>query len=116
MSSTAAGGAGGAPGAASFEVVTNAPGRFAVRGQLSFANARRARNDGLRALRESGAPDLEIDCGGISQSDSAGLAVMLDWMASMKRQGRPLRFTNLPQSLLAVASISGVEELLQKGV
>lgn len=120
MSSTAAGGAGaggaGAPGATSFEVATTAPGRLAVRGRLSFANARRARNDGLQALRDSNARELEIDCAGITQSDSAGLAVMLDWMAIMKREGRSLRFANLPQSLLAVASISGVEELLQKGV
>jgi phospholipid transport system transporter-binding protein len=116
VSSTAAGGAGGAPGASSFEVVTTAPGRFAMQGPITFANARRARNDGLRALRDSGASDLEVDCAGITQSDSAGLAVMLDWMAIMKREGRPLRFANLPQSLLAVASISGVEELLQKGV
>jgi phospholipid transport system transporter-binding protein len=116
VSRTAPGGAGGAPGATSFEVVTSAPGRFAVRGPLTFANARRARNDGLQALRGSNERELEIDCAGITHSDSAGLAVMLDWMASMKREGRPLRYANLPQNLLAVASISGVEEMLQKGV
>ncbi|MFZ0552355.1 MAG: STAS domain-containing protein, partial [Steroidobacteraceae bacterium] len=102
--------------AASFAVVTAAPGRFELRGPLTFANARGARNEGLNALSTSSAHDLEMDCGGITHSDSAGLAVMLDWMAIMKREGRPLRFANLPQSLLAVASISGVEEMLQKGV
>lgn len=117
MSNTAASGGGGAPGgAATFEVVTTAPGRLAVRGPLTFANARRARNEGLQALRNSREGDLEVDCAGITHSDSAGLAVMLDWMAIMKREGRPLRFANLPPSLLAVASISGVEEMLQKGV
>ncbi|HEY6516257.1 MAG TPA: STAS domain-containing protein [Steroidobacteraceae bacterium] len=112
MSSPAASIAGGA----SFEVVTTAPGRFAVRGVLTFANARGARSDGLHALRTSSAGDLEMDCAGITHSDSAGLAVMLDWMANMKQEGRPLRFLNLPQGLLAVARISGVEEMLQKGV
>jgi len=116
VSGTAAGGAGDAPGASAFEVVTSGPGRLAMRGALTFANARRARNDGLQALHGSSARDLEIDCAGITQSDSAGLAVMLDWMAIMKREGRPLRFANLPRSLLAVASISGVAEMLQKGV
>ncbi|HEY6515161.1 MAG TPA: STAS domain-containing protein [Steroidobacteraceae bacterium] len=113
MSSPAASVAGG-PG--SFEVVTAAPGRFALRGLLTFANARGARSEGLHALRTSSASDLEMDCAGITHSDSAGLAVMLDWMAIMKREGRPLRFVNLPQGLLAVARISGVEEMLQKGV
>ena len=116
MSSSAAGGAGGAPGATSFEVVTTAPGRFAVRGPLTFANARSARNEGLHALRNSREGDLEMDCAGITHSDSAGLAVMLDWMAIMKREGRPLCFANLPQGLLAVARISGVEGMLQKCV
>jgi phospholipid transport system transporter-binding protein len=104
------------PGSAALEVVTSAPGRFTLRGALTFANARRARSEGLHALRTSSSRDLEMDCAGIAHSDSAGLAVMLDWMAIMKRQGRPLCFSNLPAGLLAVARISGVEEMLQKGV
>jgi len=106
----------GAPEAASFGISVVSPGRFAARGALTFANARRARAEGLHALRTSSARDLEIDCAGISHSDSAGLAVLLDWMAIMKREGRPLRFANLPSGLLAVARISGVAEMLQKGV
>ncbi len=116
MSTPAVGVAGGAAVPASFEIEVTSPGRFAARGALSFANAKRARSEGLHALRTSSARDLEVDCAGISHSDSAGLAVLLDWMAIMKRDGRPLRFANLPSGLLAVARISGVEEMLQKGV
>ncbi|HTX06367.1 MAG TPA: STAS domain-containing protein [Steroidobacteraceae bacterium] len=101
---------------APFEIVVTAPGRLAVRGGLTFANARGARSEGLHALRTSSAPGLEVDCSGIAHSDSAGLAVLLDWMAVMKREGRPLCFTKLPPGLLALARISGVEEMLQKGV
>lgn len=100
----------------SFEIVVSAPGRFAARGALTFANARSARSEGLHALRTSTSRDLEVECGGITHSDSAGLAVLLDWMAAMKREGRPLCFASLPSGLLAVARISGVEEMLQKGV
>lgn len=110
------GAAAAAGGPAAFEIVVTAPGRFSARGALTFANAKRARLEGLHALRSSSARDLEVDCGAISRSDSAGLAVLLDWMASMKREGRPLCFSQLPQGLLAVARISGVEEMLQKGV
>ena len=99
-----------------FEIVVTSPGRFAARGTLSFANARRARSEGLHALRTSTARDLEVDCSGIAHSDSAGLAVLLDWMAIMKKEERPLRFTGLPPNLLALARISGLEEMLQKGV
>lgn len=108
--------AGGAAAPAPFEIAVTSPGKFAARGALTFGNARAARSEGLHALRTSSARDLEVDCGGITHSDSAGLAVLLDWMAIMKREGRPLCFANLPPGLLAVARISGVEEMLQKGV
>jgi phospholipid transport system transporter-binding protein len=112
----AAGLAGGVAAPAPFEIVVTSPGRFAARGGLNFANARTARSEGLHALKTSSARDLEVDCSGITHSDSAGLAVLLDWMAIMKRGGRPLCFANLPANLLAVARISGVDEMLQKGV
>ena len=116
MSAPAAGAAGGAAAPAGFGILVTSPGRFAARGELTFANAKGARSEGLHALRTSTSRDLEVDCSGITHSDSAGLAVLLDWMAVMKREGRPLCFANLPSGLLAVARISGVEEMLQKGV
>ena len=116
MSAPAAGVAGGAGVPATFEILVTSPGRFAARGELTFANAKRARGEGLHALRTSTSRDLEVDCSAVSHSDSAGLAVLLDWMAVMKKDGRPLCFAGLPAGLLAVARISGVEEMLQKGV
>jgi phospholipid transport system transporter-binding protein len=106
----------GAAAPASLEIVVTSPGRFAARGVLTFANGKRALSEGLHALRTSSARDLEVDCSGITHSDSAGLAVLLDWMAVMKREGRPLCFANLPSGLLAVARISGVDGMLQKCV
>ncbi len=116
MSEAAVGVAGGGAAPASFAIAVTSPGKFAARGALTFGNARTARSEGLHALRTSSVRDLEVDCGGITLSDSAGLAVLLDWMAIMKREGRPLRFTNLPPGLLALARISGVEQMLQTGV
>lgn len=116
MSAPVASAAGRASGAARFEIETTGPGRYAIRGVLTFANARRARNEGLSALHASSESDLEIDCSRITQSDSAGLAVMLDWMAIMKREGRPLCFSQVPCLLLAVARISGVEDMLRRCV
>lgn len=106
----------GAAGGEVLELVASAPGRFSVRGALIFATARRARSDGLLALRTSSASALEIDCSAVTQADSAGLAVLLDWLAVSKKAGRRLRYTGLPAGLMAMARISGVAELLQQGV
>jgi phospholipid transport system transporter-binding protein len=100
----------------SFEIVTVSDGKLQVRGALTFATARRAREEGLNAIRASAARELEVDCSGITASDSAGLTVLLDWLALAKKEGRSLRFLNLPQGLLAIARISEVDELLQRGV
>ena len=100
----------------SFEIAAGADGRSQVRGSLTFVTARRARAEGLQKFRECGARSCEVDCSGIQASDSAGLTVLLEWLALAKRDGRSLRYVNLPADLLAVARISGVEELLQKGI
>ena len=103
-----------AAAAISFELEAGAAGGARVRGAFLFATARRAREEGIRALREYNASTL--DCSGISASDSAGLTVLLDWLALARREGRTLRYLNLPDGLLALARISEVDEFLQQGV
>ena len=93
-----------------------ADGRLALEGPLSFATARNARELGTRLLCEGGADALEIDCSAVTVADSAGLAVLLDWMRTAKSAGRPLRYAHLPAGLTALARISEVEELLARGV
>jgi len=99
-----------------FEITAGADGRAHVRGSLTFATARQARVEGLEKFQRCGARACEVDCSGIGKSDSAGLSVLLDWLALAKRDGRSLRYVKLPEGLIALAKISDVEELLQKGV
>lgn len=103
-------------GSAVFEIVAGADGRAQVRGSLTFATARQARVDGVEKFQKCGARACEVDCSGIAKSDSAGLSVLLDWLALAKREGRSLRYMKLPEGLIALARISEVEELLQTGV
>jgi phospholipid transport system transporter-binding protein len=89
---------------------------FSVEGPLTFASARRACELGIAALAQAAAARLEIDCRGVTSSDSAGLAVLLEWLSVAKRAGRSLRYAQLPQGLAALARISDVEDLLERGV
>jgi phospholipid transport system transporter-binding protein len=99
-----------------FRLAEVAAGRLAAEGSLTFPGARAAWRLGLDALAAAAAGRLEIDCRGISASDSAGLAVLLDWLAVAKLHGRALRFINLPPGLAALGRISEVSELLERGV
>lgn len=98
-----------------FELTIRSPERAEVRGPLIFATARHAREAGLRALRGA-ANALVIDCGSLGPTDSAGLAVLLDWLAEARHAGRQLRYEHLPENLLRLARISAVDGLLQQGV
>lgn len=100
----------------SFEIVAGADGRAYVRGSLIFATAHRARDEGAERFNTCTAKSCEVDCSGITASDSAGLTVLLDWLALAKHDGRSLRYVNLPEGLLAIARISELEDFLQKGV
>lgn len=87
-------------------------GRVVVTGELTFATARDARQMGLLVLQGSGANRIVIDCSGVTRADSAGLSVLLDWLAWGRRRSRQLSLENLPESLLAIARISEVDGLL----
>jgi phospholipid transport system transporter-binding protein len=87
-------------------------GRIVVTGELTFASARDARQLGTLVLESSRAERLVIDCAAVTRADSAGLAVLLDWLAWARRKSRVIEFQNLPQSLVAIARISEVDGLL----
>jgi phospholipid transport system transporter-binding protein len=94
------------------EISEPTPGRVTVAGELTFASAREARQKGILVLDSSRADRIVIDCASITRADSAGLAVLLDWLAWGRRGKRPISLENLPASLVAIAKISEVDELL----
>lgn len=102
--------------AAAVAVVQAAPGRFEIRGDLNFGTARRAYEAGVRAFAAGADQDIDVDCGTVGSADSAGLAVLIEWLAWARRAGRGMRFSNLPAAIRAVANISAVQALVEQGV
>jgi phospholipid transport system transporter-binding protein len=95
------------------EIVEAAPNRFQVKGPLTFETARRAREVGLKLLEGSASREpLVLDCSGVVDSDSAGLAVLIDFLRNAESRGRAVRFANLPAGILAAANISEVAPFL----
>ena len=87
-------------------------GRVVVTGELTFGTAREARQIGVLVLESSRADRIVVDCSAVTRADSAGLAVLLDWLAWGRRRSKPLSLQNLPASLIAIARISEVDGLL----
>jgi phospholipid transport system transporter-binding protein len=81
-----------------------------VCGDLTFATV----NDLLISSRRVFTPitALDIDLADVSCSDSAGLALLIDWMRLAKQQNKNILFHNIPAQMLAMAHASGLDELL----
>jgi phospholipid transport system transporter-binding protein len=89
-------------------------GRIAISGPMTFATAAELRRDGRRALR-AGSGAMIFDLAHVEQADSAGLALLIDWLAWSTAHGRQLRFENLPEALQALATISDVLPMVTAG-
>ena len=95
------------------EVVEIRPDRVQVKGALTFATARLAREASLDILKRSQSREpLTVDCSGVGESDSAGLAVLIDLLANASAQGRTVQYWNLPPGIQAAAKISDVDVIL----
>ncbi len=93
-------------------------GRHLLRGALTFATARAVHEQGRRVILAASAGDatLEFDCRDLTQTDSAGVAVLINWLALAKRRGRGLKYVGISEGVRAIARISEVDELLESGV
>lgn len=100
------------PAPASFSFAPAGSGRFTVGGAMTFATAARLHAAGLAAFAAAGDGPLDLDCSGVSSADSAGLAVLVDWLAWARGSGRTLRLRGVPSKLLDIARISELDELI----
>lgn len=88
-------------------------GHFTLSGRMSFDTA----GDILRESEELFEPHtlLEVDLSGITHTDSAGLALLLEWIMWANHTVREIRFTGMPEKLGAIARTTEVDDLLKRG-
>jgi phospholipid transport system transporter-binding protein len=87
--------------------------RVVLRGSLTFSSAAAGYAAGLRRIATLAAGDrCNFDCSALGESDSAGLAVLIEWKAEAHRRGAELGYSGLPESLARLARITDVERLL----
>jgi len=84
--------------------------RILVSGDLTFTTA--ASGIGMTDELFAEMAQLDLDLSEVTRSDSAGLALLIEWMRQAKKVNKPIRFFNMPAQMLALAEASGMEELL----
>jgi phospholipid transport system transporter-binding protein len=95
---------------AKFAIEPAGDGRLVATGELSFETAARALGQGEAHLKRGGS--WVVDLAGIKSGDSAGLAVLIEWLATARASGAAVRYERVPGQMLAIARISDIDELL----
>lgn len=85
--------------------------RLRLTGDLSFCSVPALREQALPLLQQA-EDTLEIDLSGVGRSDSAGLALLVEWMRTAKRLNKSLRYLNIPMQMLAIARVSSLDQIL----
>src|SRR5262245_53220359 len=96
-----------------FSINQTAPGRLEARGAMSFCSAAHALPAGLSLIPRG--ERCTICLADVTEADSAGLAVLVEWLATARKRGSTIRYESIPVHILDVAKISDLDELLTNG-
>lgn len=98
---------------AEYQLNDNGDGQFSLTGEMTFDTAE-------RILEKSEGPfeqhtQIEVDLSGVTMADSAGLALLLEWVTWANHTVREIRFVDIPARVTAIAKTTEVHELLTRG-
>jgi phospholipid transport system transporter-binding protein len=86
-------------------------GLYRLEAPLTFATVPALRRAGLARIVASRS-ELTFDLEHVAVSDSAGLALLIDWLAEARAHRRTLHYGKAPESLRALARLSDVDSLI----
>lgn len=90
-----------------------AAGRFALCGVMTFDTVAAILRRGEKLFDSH--TRIEVDLSGVTDTDSAGLALLLEWITWANHTVREIRFTGMPRRIDAIARTTEVDHLLKKG-
>ena len=85
-------------------------GSWMLVGDLSFATVPTFR--GGLDINSADRPRISIDLAGVTRSDSAGLALLIEWLRESERLGKTITFLNMPAQMQSIARVCGLEGIL----
>lgn len=92
------------------DLLRQGPDIFSLVGDLTFSQV-----DRLLAHSASlfhGPSLIQVDLAQVRRVDSAGVALLIEWIKASAKADKKIVFRNLPSDLLAIAHACGVEGLL----
>jgi len=94
-------------------LVDNGAGSWLLQGELGFQSVSAVLRDA--GTRMQGEARLVVDLKGVTRADSAGLALLVEWLRESENAGNEIVFVNVPDQLLSIARVCGLNEILSLG-
>ncbi len=85
-------------------------GVYEVSGQLTFQTVPQFLAHTDRLVQDSAQP-VTVDMRGVTLADSAGLALMIEWLQSARAAKREMVFANIPQQVRHLIRVNGLERV-----
>ena len=85
-------------------------GSWMLVGDLSFTTVPALR--GGLDIKSADRPRISIDLAGVTRSDSAGLALLIEWLRESEQLGKTITFLNMPAQMQSIARVCGLEGIL----
>lgn len=92
----------------SLQIIDQGLGCFIVDGDLTFASIDQRTVKSFAFLKS--AKEVSIDLSKVANTDSAGLALMIEWIKYCRHNRIHLNFKNIPEQLLKLAKLSGFDK------
>ncbi len=89
-------------------IIDQGAGRFIVDGELTFSTIDKQTVKSFAFLNTS--KHITVDLGRVSSTDSAGLALMIEWIKYTRHHRAHIVFKNIPEQLLNLAKLSGFDK------
>jgi phospholipid transport system transporter-binding protein len=87
-----------------------AAGRLKLVGDLSFRSVPELLETARDMIGE--VAEITVDLAEVRRSDSAGVALLVEWMRDVRRQGKSITYLNIPSQMLAIARVSSLDTVL----
>ncbi len=95
----------------SARIIGEGAGRFRIEGEVDFKSVMNLLHQSRVLFR--GEERVRLDFSGVERTNSAGLALLIEWIKEARRGSWILELSNLPEGLMAMARICDVESLIQ---
>lgn len=95
-----------------YELSELGDGRFALRGNVSFQTAEDILDSSEKLF--DGLSNIEVDLSAVERTDSAGLALLLEWMSRAALARSEIRFLDIPEKIKAIAVTADISDLLER--